>query len=46
MIKKCFECGKKTEDFTLRSGKSFCSSNCIKSYGKNKSKKSGVCEFC
>ncbi|MBI4894470.1 MAG: hypothetical protein HY833_01910 [Candidatus Aenigmarchaeota archaeon] len=45
--KKCVQCGKETEKWTLRQGKPFCSQACVKKYGeKHGSKKSDVCEFC
>lgn len=45
--KKCTQCGKLTEKWTLRQGKAFCSQACVKKYGEtHSSKKSGVCEFC
>lgn len=46
--KKCVQCGKSTEKWTLRQGKAFCSQACVKKYGEKHGgkKKSGVCEFC
>lgn len=45
--KKCAQCEKVTANWTLRRGKAFCSTACVKKYGaKHGGKKSNVCDFC